>query len=257
MKMIPRMLCFIMLTTSLQAQNVDDIVIRYLEAIGGLDKWKSIRSTRMSGKVTTPERELEITVYRKYPQSYRMEIDFNGTSIIPQAYDGDVGWTYNPFHGASSARKLASEPTKRLAMKAIFENPLIDHAQKGHLLQLVGTQDVEGAPCYKLKLIKNQPGKSQYIEYHYFDKENFMRIKTEVMPAPGSGTSTKTITLYSDFQTLEAGVVVPFYVETLTSGLSSAGHGHGSTSTNKQKLLVQSFEINPELQDSIFNFPNP
>ena len=61
-----------MLSSTLSAQTADDLVAKYVQARGGLDKIKSIQSMRMTGTMTTGELEVPIKMLMKRPNLVRM-----------------------------------------------------------------------------------------------------------------------------------------------------------------------------------------
>src|SRR5262245_55298590 len=88
-----------LLAVAAQAQTVDEIIAKNLQARGGLEKLKSVQSIRYTGKMTVgPGIEVPVTLEMKRPRNLRMEFTFQGMTAI-QAYDGKDGWAIMPFRG--------------------------------------------------------------------------------------------------------------------------------------------------------------
>jgi len=79
------------------AQTADEIVKKALDARGGAEKIKAVRSERVSGRVSFPQgMEGTFMVELKRPQKMRVEISIEGQKII-RVYDGESsGWMVNP-----------------------------------------------------------------------------------------------------------------------------------------------------------------
>src|SRR5512143_2868401 len=82
-----------------QAQTVDDILTKYYDACGGLDKLKKLNSMRVTGTITMGQgMEAPFTIERKRPGMRRMEFTLQGMTGI-QAFDGTRTWSVMPFMG--------------------------------------------------------------------------------------------------------------------------------------------------------------
>src|SRR5687767_8552605 len=90
------LLAAIFLSSVADAQTVDEIVARNLQAKGGAEKWKSITAVKMTGKVSLQGMELPLIVYAKRPNMSRQEITIQDKKIV-QAFDGTTPWMINPM----------------------------------------------------------------------------------------------------------------------------------------------------------------
>ena len=55
------------------AQTVDEIVAKNLQAKGGAEKWQSVKTVKMTGKIAAQGQEMPLTVYAKRPNLNRQE----------------------------------------------------------------------------------------------------------------------------------------------------------------------------------------
>lgn len=237
--MFKQILCFCIAVATIsfaQAQTADEIIANYLENTGGVDKWKSLKSMKMIGKMSMQGMEFQGAVYEAKPNFQRVEVDVQGMQIV-QAYDGETAWMINPMAGNLEPQKMPEEMSEEFTSNE-FESEFIDYAKKGHTVELTGEEEVDGVKCHVLKLTK----KSGDVESHYFDSENFVpiMIKTSVKTGPAKGQSAETF--LSDYQEVD-GLMIPFYIETKMNGQSL------------QKIVVVEAEINPELEANFFTFP--
>src|ERR1044072_2125142 len=75
------------------AQTVDDIVKKSIDARGGIQKIKAVKTLKATAKVipTGLGQEIPIVILQKRPNAARIEVTFQGKSQI-QAYDGETAW---------------------------------------------------------------------------------------------------------------------------------------------------------------------
>ena len=228
----------ILLATPAVAQTVDELVAKNLQARGGADKIKAVKSTRTTGKMVMGQgMEAPFVISEKRPNQTRMEFTFQGMTGV-QAYDGKNGWTLMPFMGKKEPEAVPEEENKLMEEQADMDGPLVDYKTKGHKLELLGKEQVEGADAYKLKLtMKN--GKTRTI---YLDADSYLEIKMEAKRTM-RGAEVDGETTYGDYKE-ESGLMVPHTIESGVKG-----------SPQKQKLILEKFEMNMDLPDSLFAMP--
>ena len=88
-----------------QAQNVDEIVGKHIEALGGKSVLNSIKSIYVESTVEFMGNEAPSTTYILNGKGYKNELDFNGTKII-QCVTEKGGWAINPMAGATTAQAI-------------------------------------------------------------------------------------------------------------------------------------------------------
>src|SRR5262245_14144903 len=83
--------------TAQTAQTADEIISKNIQARGGLEKIKAVKSMKMIGRMTIgPGAEAPLTVEIKRPNKMRLDVTFQGMTLT-QSYDGKKGWVINPF----------------------------------------------------------------------------------------------------------------------------------------------------------------
>ncbi len=220
---------------SLSAQDVDEIVNAYIEVIGGADAIKKIKTQKTDLTMTMGPMELGGTMVAASPDKSRTDIDFQGKSFT-NAYNGEVAWMINPMMGEDPQKMPEAEAEEIKNRK--FEPEFIDYKEKGHAIEYVGTSEVEGAECHELKMTK----KDGTIEHHYFDTENNVLIMTKTTIKQGPGKGQQAETYLSDYQEVD-GLMFPFFMETKANGQSV------------MKMTFKNMVLNPEIDESIFDFP--
>jgi outer membrane lipoprotein-sorting protein len=223
---------------AVQAQTADEIINKNLEARGGKDKIKAVQTARMTGKLVMGQgMEAPITMELARPNKMRMEFTLQGMTGI-QAYDGKSGWSVMPFMGKTEPEKMSDDDVKQAEDMADMDGLLVDYKEKGHQVEYVGKEDVEGTPAHKLKVTK----KNGDVVNVYIDAESYMEIK-DAGKVKVRGQEIEGQTLFGDFKKVD-GVVYPFSIEQK----SSAGPG-GMT------ISISKIEVNPTVDASRFAMP--
>jgi outer membrane lipoprotein-sorting protein len=220
------------------AQTADEIVAKHIEAMGGLEKLKSVKSVRMTGRMTVgPGIEAPVTMEVKRPNSMRMDFTVQGM-VGSQAYDGKVGWTLMPFGGSKVPQQMAGDELQMAAEQADIDGPLVDYKAKGNTVELLGKETVEGAEAYKLKVTL----KSGVVRTMYIDAEHFLQVKEESKRTI-RGTEIDGETIFGDYKEV-GGLMLPHSIDSGQKG-----------SPQRQKLVVEKIELNVPIDDARFKMP--
>ena len=231
------LLLFLPLATA--AQTADEIVKKVLDARGGVEKLKAVRSERISGHVSfAPGMEGTFVVELKRPLKMRAEISIEGQKII-RVYDGkSSGWMVNPFVENKGVQLLSSEELKNIADESDFDGPLVDYKTKGNQIELVGKENLDDKPVYRLKLTN----KNGELRFYFFDAASFLLLKWEGIRKTGD-QELPWESFFSDFREIQ-GLKYPFRID------------QGSPGTEiKQTLTAEKIEIDPQLEESRFSKP--
>src|ERR1044071_7095207 len=84
------------LATAAQSQTVDEIISKHVDAIGGKDKLSQVKSVYIESSVDVMGNSAPQKEYLLEGKGYKMELDFNGTSIV-NCYNDKGGWAINPM----------------------------------------------------------------------------------------------------------------------------------------------------------------
>ena len=95
------------------AQTVDEVISKHIEAMGGADKLKSLKSVYMEG-VAVMQNGNEITskVYKVQDKLVRREIEFGMGSVTMIVTDKE-GWSSNPRSGGAFEPLLPKRPPSK------------------------------------------------------------------------------------------------------------------------------------------------
>ena len=219
------------------AQTVDEIVAKNLQARGGIEKFKSVNSMKINATVTTQGMKLPVTIYSKRPNMMREETEIQGQKMI-RAFDGSTAWTVNPMTGGSP-QTLTGSAANMAMDSADLEGPLVDYQQKGHTIELVGNETLDGKRVHHLKITR----KTGTIQHLYIDAESGFERKTVIALEQGEKKVDLEI-LLGEFKPVE-GLMMPSTTRQLMNG-NEVAH-----------VTVDKVELNPAIEDSLFKMPAP
>ncbi len=228
------------LTASLNvhAQTVDEVISKNIQAHGGLEKIKGVKTIRISGKFSQGSFRAGFMQENKRPGKVREEALIQGLAQI-QAYDGKTGWQISPFGGRKDAELLSQDDLKSLTIDADIDGPMVDYKEKGHKAELVGHDSVEGTDCYKVRLtLKNGD-----VRYYFLDADSFLEIKMENQ-SNIRGAVQFTENYYGDYEQVD-GLYYPFAFE-----------GGEKGNPTRTKYTVDKIELNIPLEDTFFSMPS-
>jgi hypothetical protein len=238
LKVLFTLLFVISISGKILSQDADEIVDKYIHAIGGLDNVKAIKTIKMIGKVTAGGMDIPFSQTCKRPQMVLMESTIQGMTM-KQAFDGVQGWTINPFMGKKDPDLMPKDAEKAIQRNADFEGQLINYKDKGSKIELIGKEDLEGSQVYNIKLIDKNNDTTSY----YIDANSYLVVKqNDKLKFDAKEISSESI--LSNYKQV-SGVMFPFSIES-----KSPDNPMGSA-----KIIVDSIEINITVDDSIFKMP--
>lgn len=228
---------FVLFGWSATAQTADELISKYLQARGGLEKWKAIKTMKTTGKMSMMGRDATFTEQKKRPHYIRHEFTIQDKTAV-QAFDGQTAWGIMPFMGSIEPEKLPESDAKSIQEESDFDGPLVDYKEKGHKVELIGKEAMDGKDVYKLKLTL----KTGAIEYVYLDSKNFLELKRSTK-RKRQGTEYEVDIYYNDYKPVQ-GVMIPHLLENKVKGYPSAA-----------QVTINKVELNTEIDDSIFKMP--
>jgi photosystem II stability/assembly factor-like uncharacterized protein len=229
------------LPTAAHALTADEIVARHVEARGGAAKLQALQSLRMTGKVIFGGDDFALTaefgLVSRRPDSIRREVTLQGLTAI-DAYDGKESWSVDPFNGRRDPFRTAADESRGLAQDADFEGALIHAREKGHKVEYLGTEDVDGTPAHKLR-VSLKDGDIQYV---YLDPDQFLEIR-RVSERHVRGSERINETDFGSYVQVD-GVWIPSAIESGRKG-----------GPKNMRVTVERAEGNVPVDDALFRFP--
>jgi outer membrane lipoprotein-sorting protein len=220
------------------AQTLDEIIARNIEARGGMEKIKAVKTMRMTGRITVgPGMEAPAVIEAKRPQMTRLDITFQGMTLT-QAFDGKVGWAINPFQGNPNPEVMSADDAKDAEEQADMDGSLVDWKAKGHTVELVGKEKIEGTDAYRLKITL----KGGDVRYTFIDADSWLEIRGEAKRTV-RGTEMETEQTIGDYKEV-GGLIIPHSFE-----------GGPKGSPMRQKITIEKVELDVPIDDARFAMP--
>ena len=220
--------------------TVDELVAKNTEAKGGAAALHDLQSLRLKGKLLVQqggEIELGYLEIKKRPDEVRTEASLQGMTQI-QAYDGKEGWKISPFFGRKDPERMSADDVKALIEDSEIDGALVDWKTKGSTVEYLGTEDVDGTPAHKLKVVR----KNGDVSFVYLDPDHFLEIRV-VTQRMRHGAHEEVETDLGDYEKA-GGVFVPTSIEAGRKG-----------APDKQRIVIDKVEANVPVDDTIFHFP--
>jgi hypothetical protein len=219
-------------------QTADELVNKNIQAKGGVEKIKAIKSIRIRGKVHDSDGFDAATMQEKErPNRIRDTFTLQGMTAV-NAYDGTNGWQIQPFGGHKDPELMGEDDLKRLLLKADFDGPLVDYKGKGNTVEFLGHDVVDGDDALRLKVTL----KDGDIIYYYLDPDTFLEIRKEVQEFIRGSVRESVIELGS-YKPV-AGVMYPYSISQGTKANPAA-----------QTTTVEKIEVNMPIDKADFAVP--
>src|SRR5262245_12047596 len=94
-----------------QAQTADEVVNKYIDALGGKEKLSSLKSVRLTGNMNVQGNDIGITVTKLHMKGMRMDISVMGTDNYQIVTPGK-GVSFMPIQGMASPTDMSEEQVK-------------------------------------------------------------------------------------------------------------------------------------------------
>ncbi len=178
------------------------VFAEHVEAIGGKDKIKAIKSTVAEAEMQF--QQLGVTGKMKAtqvaPSRFIVTVDIPQIGQVMKCADGDFAWEVHPITGA---RILEGEERDAFLREADMQAQL--HPEKYFKsIECVDCVDIEGNPAYKLEFTTH----ADNVETNYYDKDSKMLVRSERETPTAMGDIKLSID-FDDFQQA-GGMKVPF-----------------------------------------------
>ncbi len=217
------------------AQDLDEILDNHFETIGQKNL-KNVKTIQATGKAVMMGMESPFKMISKRPNKIQVTVEFQGAKII-QAYDGETAWAINPMMGSADPMDVTGPEADGLIESGDMDGQLWKYKEKGHQLELEGTEEVDGAEAYVLKLTK----KNGNIDHYYLETESYLILKIKSKTIV-NGSETEAEALLSNYQEVD-GYVMAFTIEQKYGGQTA------------MTIMMDEVKADVEVDDSIFSKP--
>lgn len=221
------------------SQTKEEIIDKYIAAIGGKKNWDQLKSVKMTGSIEiAPNMKAPFTMYMKDKTKSRFELELQGMKMVT-AVAGDSGWKIQPWTGKTDPERMSPEEIKDAKDQADFTGDLYNWKEKGSTVDLISREDMEGTDCFKLKVSK----KDGDISYIFLDASTYLPLK-ETQKLKLKDKEMETASIPSNYKKVGE-YMFPFTIEMRSGEEASQG----------QALSFDNIEVNPAISDDLFKMP--
>ncbi len=236
-----KLFCFailLVLPLTAAAQTADEIVTKVLAARGGVSKIKAVHAQRISGTIDFGGASGPFLVELERPGKMHIEVTVQGQTLI-RSFDGQsTGWIINPFSPNKGVEPMSAADIGNIADESDFDGPLVDYKAKGNRIELVGKEDVESKPAYRLKLTSKKGETRSYL----FDAATFHLLRWEGTRKVGD-KEVPWESLFRDYREVN-GLMFAFEIDSDAPGTEQS-----------QKIIADKIEVDPQIDESRFGKP--
>lgn len=214
----------------LQAQTLETILQQHTEAMGGKTNWENLTSHIIVEKGSGLNGDFTLTRTMKMPDKYRIDFAAPDKKRV-KGYDGKTGWII--LNGEE--QPMSTGEIKEMAEEVEFYGELILAQDRGHHVEFLGKEDLNGQKVYKLKLTKSKTDE----QFYYINAATFLLEMTSEYSEDKTFEGTEFKTTFSDYRDVE-GLLFPYEVTLFGNDKKLATYS------------VQSLKTNINVPDQIF-----
>lgn len=226
------------LSAAEKGPDVDAILHKFVQSLGGRDAWSKIESRQVTAEMETMGAQGEWTSTSKAPNLSFSRVKHPRIGVFDSGFDGVTAWTKSQDRvGLKKGSEL--ERTKREA----------DFFQELHLktlypgLAFVGTEVIKGESANILESKDSQIGKLRF----YFGDSTGLLLRRENSFVNPDGKQMSSETSYSDYRELD-GIRYPFRQQVTIRVRGEV--------INESKMVVKQIKHNQRVEDGLFKMPS-
>jgi len=214
-----------------KAQTADDIIGKYVDAIGGKDKLGQMKSVYTEATVNVMGSDNPASTTLLVGKGYRSEADINGSKII-QCYTDKGGWSINPFAGVTDAAPMPDDQYQAGKDDIWVGGSLLNYKANGYTAELLH----KDGNNYPVKITAGKQVTTYYID------ANTSLLNKITSTVSVQGQTTDVTTAYSNYQKTDFGYLAPYKIDVDLGQIQLA-------------YTVKSIAVNKDVDSKIFDMP--
>jgi hypothetical protein len=169
-----------------QVPDVDQVLHRYVSALGGEKELEKIRTMTLRGTMEFPDFKATGTTaeYFEYPDHFAAVTDIQGHGSTKIVYDGNEGWQVDPRNGFT---QVSGGDLADIRRRANIHWDLRLHEFYPNL-RVTGRETVDGQGAWKL-----EASLDNYIFDFFFSVKTGLLIRFDTDPHVPNGTTSVSI----------------------------------------------------------------
>ena len=222
-------------------QTVEDVVARYLDAIGGARNLRDVKTLRLTGKHREQGFEIDMEIAWRRPDVRRVSWRLSPRTQGAEGFDGTSPWEVNQKSG--KAERLTGTQAAAARRGAEFDESFVDARAKGNRVVLVGRETLDGHTANHLQVTLADG----WVKDYYLDADTGLILALKkAMPIHGAGKPVLSITRYRDYKRVGNLLYPRSFEET-----------NAETGAWLSSDVWTRVELNPELGEAALAPPNP
>ncbi|MFC5408235.1 outer membrane lipoprotein-sorting protein [Larkinella bovis] len=135
------------------AQTVDEIIDKHVTALGGLDKLNGVKSLYTERTLSVQGMEIPNKTTVVVGKAIRSESVIMESPMV-QVLTGATGWMIRPsmMGGSGKPEDMPADMVKQQISQLDPFGPLVNYREKGHKVDLVGQEKIDGKDVYHLRI---------------------------------------------------------------------------------------------------------
>jgi hypothetical protein len=219
--------------TASSALTADEIVSKYVAAIGGKDAISQVKSMTMESSVQVMGSENPSITTIVDGVGYKSETDLNGAKIV-QCYTDKGGWIVNPMAGVNDPAPMPDDVYNTGKGQINIGGALYNYAAKGSKVESMG----KDGNAYKIKLTTKENVESTYL----IDSTTYL-VSSLMSKGKMQDQDIDITTRFSDYRKTDLGYLIPYAID--------VDFGQFALS-----IAVKKVEFNKTIDPAIFAMPN-
>jgi hypothetical protein len=189
------------------AQTADEIISKHIEAIGGAENWKKINTVKQEASLSFQGMDIPVVNTFVHNKGFKQEFTAMGMTAY-MIITADGGCNFNPMNGQTKPEPITADDLKYAKDQLDLQGEFIDYKVKGHSLEVLPKEDVDGTECHVVKINRKSGTESVF----YFDPTTYYIIRTK-SKVVANGQEVESVVNMSNFQKLPEGIVMPYTIE--------------------------------------------
>jgi hypothetical protein len=219
------------------SQTADEIIGKYIQAIGGKDLLTKITSVYTESTYDVMGMQGVVKSTTLNGKGTRQDMDMMG-STMTTCYSDKGGWSINPMTGGTAPVAMPESQYNSGKDQIVVGAPFIDYTERGYKAEMMGTEAVGSVNAFKIKMTSPENNTSVY----FFDPGTFLLIKA-VQSTEMQGQMTENEISFSDYRETE-GYLSPYKID-----LNIAGGQF------QMAMTITKVELNKPVDETIFSQP--
>ena len=185
------------------APTADEIVSKYVAAIGGKTAISQVKSMTMESSVQVMGNESPSTTTILDGVGFKSETDINGAKIVT-CFTDKGGWSVNPMAGVNNPTAMPDDVYNAGKGQINIGGALYDYAAKGSKIEFMG----KDGNAYKIKLTSKESVESTYL----IDSTTYY-VTAVTSKAKMQDQDVDVTTRFSDYRKSDLGYVIPYAID--------------------------------------------